>query len=38
LRTLGDALLVEGGSALFPELLEAGEDTGGVFFSIHRPV
>ena len=32
LRAVGDALLVEGGGALFPESLELREDTGGVFF------
>jgi hypothetical protein len=32
--TLGDALLVEGGEAFPPELLEGGEDAGGVVFSV----
>ena len=32
LRTVGDAVLVEVGEALVPELLELGEDTDGVFF------
>ena len=32
LRAVGDAALVEGGEAFVPELLEAGEDAGGVFF------
>jgi hypothetical protein len=32
LRAVADALLVEGGEAVFPELLELREDTGGVFF------
>jgi hypothetical protein len=32
LRVFGDALLVEGRLASVPELLEVGEDTGGVFF------
>jgi len=31
LRTEGDAELVEGGEALGPELLEVGEEPGGVF-------
>jgi len=30
----GDALLVEGGDALAPELLEGGEDAGRVFFNV----
>ena len=32
LRAFGDALLVEGGEAFSPELLDAGEDAGRVFF------
>jgi hypothetical protein len=33
LGALGDALLLEGGEALSPELFDAGEDAGRVFFS-----
>jgi hypothetical protein len=32
LGTFGDALLVEGGATLSPELLEGGEDAGRFFF------
>ena len=32
LRAVGDTALLEGGEALVPELLEAGEDAVGVFF------
>jgi hypothetical protein len=34
LGPLGDALLVEGGETLTPELLEGGEDAGRVFFTV----
>ena len=32
LRAVGKAVLVEGGAAIVPELVEVGEDAGGVFF------
>ena len=38
LGAFGDALLGEGGEARAPELVEGGEDAGGVFFSPKFPL